>query len=81
MLAGGTDWMVDRHLMPVAKATPVDQVIDLTHVEALSKIGFCEIDGERWLSLGRRRHLLGSSGATRACWAPIPQCSRSWRAT
>jgi xanthine dehydrogenase small subunit len=52
MLAGGTDWVVDRHLMPVEKATPVDRVIDLTRIDALSAISFREIDGERWMSLG-----------------------------
>jgi CO/xanthine dehydrogenase FAD-binding subunit len=52
MLAGGTDWIVDRHMLPVAKATPLDQVIDLTRVDALSEIAFREIDGERWMSLG-----------------------------
>ncbi len=40
LLAGGTDWIVDRHMLPVEKATPLDQVIDLTGVEALSRISF-----------------------------------------
>ena len=40
VLAGGTDWIVDRQLMAPEKATQVDQVIDLTRVEALSSIGF-----------------------------------------
>jgi CO/xanthine dehydrogenase FAD-binding subunit len=52
MLAGGTDWIVDRHMLPVEKATPVDQVVDLTGIDALSRIAFQEIRGERWMSLG-----------------------------
>jgi len=52
VLAGGTDWIVDRQLMAPEKATQVDQVIDLTRVEALSSIGFCEVDGERWMTFG-----------------------------
>ena len=52
MLAGGTDWIVDRHLLPVEKATPLDQVIDLTGIDALSRIALREDDGERWMSLG-----------------------------
>ena len=52
MLAGGTDWIVDRHLLPVEKATPLDQVIDLTSIDSLATIAFRAIDGERWLSLG-----------------------------
>jgi xanthine dehydrogenase small subunit len=52
MLAGGTDWIVDRHLLPVEKATLLDQVIDLTGIEALSRIALREQGGERWMSLG-----------------------------
>ena len=53
LLAGGTDWIVDRQLLPVGKATPLDQVIDLTGVEALSQIALREErDGERWMLLG-----------------------------
>jgi CO/xanthine dehydrogenase FAD-binding subunit len=52
MLAGGTDWIVDRHLMPVEKALPVDRVIDLTRIASLSSIGFREESGERWMTLG-----------------------------
>jgi CO/xanthine dehydrogenase FAD-binding subunit len=52
ILAGGTDWIVDRHLLAVEKATPLDQVIDLTNVDSLSEIAFRQVDGERWMSLG-----------------------------
>ncbi len=52
MLAGGTDWIVDRQLMPAEKAVPVDRVIDLTRVEALSSIAFHETNGERRMTLG-----------------------------
>jgi xanthine dehydrogenase small subunit len=52
LLAGGTDWIVDRHMAPVANAAPIDRVIDLTGVESLSRIAFCEREGERRISLG-----------------------------
>jgi CO/xanthine dehydrogenase FAD-binding subunit len=52
LLAGGTDWIVDRHLAPVDKAEPIDLVVDLTGVEALSRIALREEGGERWMSLG-----------------------------
>jgi CO/xanthine dehydrogenase FAD-binding subunit len=52
MLAGGTDWIVDRHLLPVERATTLDQVIDLTNIDSLAEISFREVDGERWMSLG-----------------------------
>ena len=52
MLAGGTDWIVDRHMLAVEKATPLDQVIDLTAIDALSRIALREQGGERWMSLG-----------------------------
>jgi xanthine dehydrogenase small subunit len=52
VLAGGTDWIVDRQLMSPDRATLVDRVIDVTRVEALSAIGFHETDGERWMTLG-----------------------------
>ncbi len=52
LLAGGTDWLVDRHLAPVEKTTPVDRVIDLTGIDALSRVAFCMRDGERCMSLG-----------------------------
>lgn len=53
LLAGGTDWIVDRHMLPVAKATPLDQVIDLTSVDALAQITLREEpNGERWMRLG-----------------------------
>jgi xanthine dehydrogenase small subunit len=53
LLAGGTDWIVDRHMLPVAKATPLDQVIDLTNVDALGEVALrVEPNGERWMRLG-----------------------------
>ena len=52
LLCGGTDWIVDRHLMAPEKVTPVDTVIDLTKVAALSSIGFHEENGERRMVLG-----------------------------
>ena len=52
VLAGGTDWIVDRQLMPPEKAVEIDLVIDVTRIEALSSIGFREAEGERWMTLG-----------------------------
>jgi len=52
LLCGGTDWIVDRHLMAPEKVKPVDTVIDLTKVAALSSIGFHEVDGARRMVLG-----------------------------
>jgi len=52
LLAGGTDWIVDRQLTPPDKAAPVDRVLDLTRVEELAQIGFREIDGQRRMVLG-----------------------------
>ena len=52
ILAGGTDWIVDRQLMPPEKATPVDLVIDVTRIDELSSIGFREAGGERWMTFG-----------------------------
>ena len=50
VLAGGTDWIVDRHLMPPEKAAPVDQVVDVTRIDPLSTIAFKKVDGEQWLT-------------------------------
>lgn len=52
VLAGGTDVIVDRHLMPVAKARDVDLVVDVTAVTELGAIYEHEADGERRLHLG-----------------------------
>jgi CO/xanthine dehydrogenase FAD-binding subunit len=52
LLAGGTDWIVDRQLTPPDQAAPVDQVLDLTRVEELAQIGFREMDGQRRMVLG-----------------------------
>ena len=52
MLAGGTDWIVDRHLAPIEKAHAVDRVIDLTAIEELTRITDSGDAGERLLVLG-----------------------------
>jgi CO/xanthine dehydrogenase FAD-binding subunit len=52
LLAGGTDWVVDRHLADPTRATPVDLVVDLGRIEALSAIDSYEKDGVRRLRLG-----------------------------
>jgi CO/xanthine dehydrogenase FAD-binding subunit len=52
LLAGGTDWIVDRQLTPADKAAAVDRVVDLTRVEELAHIGFREVDGQRRMVLG-----------------------------
>ena len=38
LLAGGTDWVVDRHLAPVDRAHPVNRVIDITKIGELCRI-------------------------------------------
>jgi xanthine dehydrogenase small subunit len=45
-LAGGTDWIVDRHLSPIARAHVLDLVVDLTRIESLQTIERVERDGE-----------------------------------
>lgn len=52
VLAGGTDWIVDRQLMPADKASRVDRVIDVTRIDELAEIAFREIDGQRRMWLG-----------------------------
>ena len=53
LLCGGTDWIVDRHLMAPEKVKPVDTVIDLTKVAALSSEARDDVRS-KW------RHLWGS---------------------
>jgi CO/xanthine dehydrogenase FAD-binding subunit len=48
LLAGGTDLIVDRHLAPVAKAEPVDLVVDLTAIAELAAIGPAPAPGGRF---------------------------------
>jgi CO/xanthine dehydrogenase FAD-binding subunit len=52
VLAGGTDWLVDRQLMPADKAQPVHRVIDVTRIDELAEVEFRTIDGEKRLFLG-----------------------------
>lgn len=52
LLAGGTDWVVDRHLVPVDKAAPVDLVVDVTGVDELRQVRFHSRAGEARVSLG-----------------------------
>ncbi len=52
VLAGGTDLIVDRHLMPVDRAHAVDLVVDVTGVEELTNIAEREEAGERRLTFG-----------------------------
>ncbi len=49
LLAGGTDFVVDRHLMPVERATPLDRVIDLTGIRDFRAIAETDAGGERRL--------------------------------
>lgn len=52
VLAGGTDFIVDRHLMPIEKATanPLDVVVDLTAIAEFHRIDdLGPSNGERWL--------------------------------
>jgi xanthine dehydrogenase small subunit len=52
LLAGGTDWIVDRHHADVAHATPVDLVIDLGRIDALRAVRAYERNGQRRLRMG-----------------------------
>jgi xanthine dehydrogenase small subunit len=52
LLAGGTDWIVDRHLAPVAHARELNRVIDLGRVDALREVHPYERDGEARIRLG-----------------------------
>ncbi len=52
LLAGGTDVIVDRHLMPIEKARPLDLVVDLTGVDELTAISERDVAGERHLVFG-----------------------------
>jgi CO/xanthine dehydrogenase FAD-binding subunit len=55
VLAGGTDWIVDRHLAPIERATPLDVTIDVTRIDELGAIELRELRepaGERRLVLG-----------------------------
>lgn len=52
VLAGGTDWIVDRHLMPIARAGAIDLVVDVTGVSELRAVRLHETNGEKRLTLG-----------------------------
>jgi xanthine dehydrogenase small subunit len=52
LLAGGTDWIVDRHLADVSKAKEVHLVLDLGRIEALRVVRPEERDGQSRLRLG-----------------------------
>jgi CO/xanthine dehydrogenase FAD-binding subunit len=52
LLAGGTDWIVDRHLVAVEKASRIDLVVDVTQVDELLEIAFRDVEGQRRLVLG-----------------------------
>jgi len=52
LLAGGTDWIVDRHLADVSKAKAVQLVVDLGRVDALRAVRAYEREGQPRLSLG-----------------------------
>ena len=52
VLGGGTDWIVDRHLMPIGRADPVDLVVDVTGALDLAAVRVHESNGEKRLTLG-----------------------------
>lgn len=52
LLAGGTDFVVDRHLMPVEKAAPLDRIVDLSGVGDFHSITETSVDGETRLRFG-----------------------------
>ena len=52
LLAGGTDWIVDRHLADVSKAKEVHLVVDLGRIEELRSVRAYDREGESRLRLG-----------------------------
>lgn len=52
LLAGGTDWIVDRHLLAADKVDAPDRVLDLTRIAALREHAFESRGGEPRLVLG-----------------------------
>jgi CO/xanthine dehydrogenase FAD-binding subunit len=52
MLAGGTDVIVDRHLLPVQKAEKVDLCVDMTAIAELARIDAKDEGGEARLVFG-----------------------------
>jgi CO/xanthine dehydrogenase FAD-binding subunit len=52
LLAGGTDWVVDRHLLPVEKASVVDLVVDVTGIQELREIRFHAKNGHPHVTFG-----------------------------
>lgn len=52
VLAGGTDWIVDRHLMPIERATQVDVVVDITRIAGFKEIALKNDGGEERLLFG-----------------------------
>ena len=52
VLAGGTDWIVDRHLMPIERAGEVDLVVDVTGIAGFGEIAIKNDAGEERLLFG-----------------------------
>jgi len=52
LLAGGTDVIVDRHLLPVERAARVDVVVDLTAIEGFHGVARTGPPGDERLVLG-----------------------------
>jgi xanthine dehydrogenase small subunit len=52
LLAGGTDFVVDRHLMDIAKASEIHLVLDLGRIEELGAVDGYERAGQGRLRLG-----------------------------
>jgi CO/xanthine dehydrogenase FAD-binding subunit len=52
ILAGGTDWVVDRHLVSVDKATRVDLAVDVTGVDELRAVRWYTRAGEPRVGVG-----------------------------
>jgi xanthine dehydrogenase small subunit len=52
VLAGGTDWIVDRHLMPIERAAAVDVAVDVTGIAELARVELHRTNGDAHLILG-----------------------------
>jgi CO/xanthine dehydrogenase FAD-binding subunit len=52
LLAGGTDLIVDRHMLPPERATTIDLVVDVSGLKELCRVVLQEEEGEPRLVLG-----------------------------
>lgn len=64
VLAGGTDFVVDRHLMPVERAHAIDLVVDLTGIDAFHDITLLPPDASASAGAGSERWIRFGGGVT-----------------